>query len=65
MGESVNLYTLYLGGSEHGDRMARVWRKLVPVADIATTLTPLVHRFAEERSADENFGDWFARVQPE
>jgi sulfite reductase (ferredoxin) len=65
VGESVNLYTLYLGGSEHGDRMARVWRKLVPVADIATTLTPLVHRYSAERSANENFGDWFARVQPE
>ncbi len=65
VGESVNLYTLYLGGSEHGDRLARVWRKLVPVADIATTLEPLVNRFSTERSANESFGDWFARVQPE
>ncbi len=65
VGESVNLYTLYLGGSETGERLARPWRKLVPVAEIAATLQPLVSRFATERSAGETFGDWFVRVQPE
>ncbi|MBA3976059.1 MAG: NADPH-dependent assimilatory sulfite reductase hemoprotein subunit [Candidatus Solibacter sp.] len=65
VGESVNLYTLYLGGSETGERLARAWRKLVPVTDIATTLQPLVGRFATERSPNESFGDWFTRVQPE
>lgn len=65
VGESVNLYTLYLGGSETGERLARPWRKLVPVADIASTLQPLVARFAAERGPNEPFGDWFVRVQPE
>jgi sulfite reductase (ferredoxin) len=65
VGESVNLYTLYLGGSETGDRLAQSWRKLVPVAEIAATLEPLVTRFSAERGSNESFGDWFARVQPE
>jgi len=65
VGESVNLYTLYLGGSETGERLARPWRKLVPVAEIAATLQPLVTRFANERTPGEPFGDWFVRVQPE
>ncbi|HPT26110.1 MAG TPA: NADPH-dependent assimilatory sulfite reductase hemoprotein subunit [Bryobacteraceae bacterium] len=65
VGESVNLYTLYLGGSETGERLAQPWRRLVPVAEIASTLEPLVARFAAERGSNEDFGDWFARVQPE
>ena len=65
VGESVNLYTLYLGGSETGERLARPWRKLVPVAEISTTLQPLVSRFATERTPGETFGDWFVRAEPE
>ena len=62
VGESVGLYTLYLGGSPHSDRLARVWKRLVPLGELAATLRPLFVRYAQERTPGEAFGDWFERV---
>lgn len=65
VGESVERYTLYLGGSPRGDRMAEVYRRLIPLKEIAATLRPLFDRWHDERTPGEAFGDWFARVKPE
>jgi sulfite reductase beta subunit-like hemoprotein len=63
VGESVGMYTLYLGGSPRGDRLARPWKHLVKLDEIASTLRPLFHRYTAERQLGEAFGDWWTRVE--
>lgn len=62
VGESVGLYTIYLGGSPRSDRLCRAWRRLVPIAGLAAALRPLFVRYAAERTQSEAFGDWFLRA---
>ncbi len=62
VGESVGLYTIYLGGSPRGDRLCHAWKRLVPMADLAAALRPLFVRYGAERTGGEAFGDWFARA---
>lgn len=65
VGESVELYTLYLGGSPRGDRLAKPYRRLIKLNAVGETLRPLFSKFATERQPQEAFGDWVARTQPE
>ncbi len=61
VGESVELYTIYLGGSPVADRLARPWRRLVKLGDIPGTLRPLMDDYRTTRRAGEPFGDWCSR----
>jgi sulfite reductase (ferredoxin) len=61
VGESVELYTIYLGGSPMADRLARPWKRLVKLHEIPSTLRPLMDDYRESRRAGESFGDWCAR----
>ncbi|MBI5084930.1 MAG: NADPH-dependent assimilatory sulfite reductase hemoprotein subunit [Acidobacteria bacterium] len=61
VGESVGLYTIYLGGSPRADRLARAWKRLVPLAGLGEALRPLFGRYASERASGEAFGDWCER----
>ncbi len=62
VGESVGLYTIYLGGSPRADRLCHAWKRLVPIASLAAELRPLFVRYAAERIESEAFGDWFVRA---
>jgi sulfite reductase (ferredoxin) len=61
VGESVELYTIYLGGSPVADRLARPWKRLVKLAEIPGVLRPLLDEYRTTRRAGEPFGDWCAR----
>jgi sulfite reductase beta subunit-like hemoprotein len=63
VGETVGKYTIYLGGSPRADRLGVVWKNLVPVEELGSTLRPLFERYAAERQAGEAFGDWWHRAQ--
>jgi len=63
VGESVGQYTIYLGGSPYSDRLARPWKHLVKLDEIAATLRPLFDRYVAERKPGEAFGDWWTRVE--
>ena len=63
VGVSADRYNVSLGGSLHGVRLNRVYRELVPTADIVATLDPLFVAFAAERRAGEAFGDFCLRTQ--
>lgn len=65
VGESVELYTIYLGGSPVGDRLAKPYRRLIPLRELATTLRPLFEQWRATGQEGEAFGDWFDRVRPE
>jgi sulfite reductase (ferredoxin) len=61
VGQSSDLYSLYLGGSPLGTRLAEIFRHGVRGSQIAAVLSPLFQEYAAERTADERFGNWFVR----
>jgi sulfite reductase beta subunit-like hemoprotein len=61
VGESVEMYTIYLGGSPVADRLARPWKKLVKLGEIPSALRPLFEDYRAARREGEPFGDWCAR----
>ncbi len=65
VGESVNMYGIYLGASPVGTRMGFHWASTVPRAEIAQRLRPVFAMFRERRAAGEAFGDFCHRVQAE
>jgi sulfite reductase (ferredoxin) len=61
-GRGANHYTLYLGGSAAGDRLATEVADRVPREEVAVRLRPAFALWAEDRSAGESFGDWCHRT---
>jgi sulfite reductase (ferredoxin) len=61
VGLSPGLYSIYLGGSPMATRLASPWLDKVPLANIGSTLRPLIEGYARQRSDGESFGDWCAR----
>lgn len=62
VGQSIDLYSLYLGGSHVASRMAKLHQHGVKAADLATTLRPIFTEFAESRQPGESFGDYWYRA---
>jgi sulfite reductase (NADPH) hemoprotein beta-component len=62
VGKAPGRYQVWLGGNEACTRLNRLYRDVVKDPDIVTELRPLFARYAQERLADERFGDWVARV---
>jgi sulfite reductase (NADPH) hemoprotein beta-component len=62
VGKAPGRYQVWLGGNEASTRLNRLYRDVVKDPDIVTELRPLFTRYAQERLADERFGDWVARV---
>jgi len=62
VGKAPGRYQIWLGGNEASTRLNRLYRDMVKDPDIITELRPLFSRYAQERLADERFGDWVARV---
>lgn len=62
VGQTVGVYSIYLGGSPLGTRLAGLLTHGVKQAEIAPLLKPMFADFASARSQGESFGDWCARV---
>lgn len=62
VGRSGDKYLMFLGGRVLGDRLNFPAKDLVPRAEIASTLKPLLARFKAERTAGESFGDFCHRL---
>ena len=62
VGLSVDLYTIYLGGSRLGTRLAELHATNVPRAEIGKRLVPVFGLFRGQRSTGESFGDFCHRV---
>jgi sulfite reductase (ferredoxin) len=62
VGVSADRYALYLGGNAASTRLNRLYREGVRAAEIADVLTPLFARWAAERVAGEEFGDFCVRA---
>ncbi|MFO1066839.1 MAG: NADPH-dependent assimilatory sulfite reductase hemoprotein subunit [Pirellulales bacterium] len=62
VGKTKGKYTLYVGGKLLGTRLAFVHKDLVATEDIVPTLVPLFTAFKDQRSGNESFGDFCARL---
>jgi sulfite reductase (ferredoxin) len=62
VGVSADRYNVHLGGTTDSVRLNRVYREMVPGADILATLDPLFVAFTRERFGNESFGDFCLRT---
>lgn len=65
VGRSLRLYTLYLGGSFEGTRLAREYKDNVRAEALTDELAALIDLWRTERGPDEAFGDFCHRLGPE
>lgn len=62
VGRTLNKYTIYLGGRLLGNRLATVYKDLIPLDQIVATLVPIFTEFKHHRQPGEGFGDFCHRV---
>jgi sulfite reductase (ferredoxin) len=61
VGKTKNKYTIYVGGSLRGDRLAFMYREIVPLDDLASTIIPVLACFKHHREEGETLGDFCQR----
>jgi sulfite reductase (ferredoxin) len=62
VGKAKGKYTLFVGGTRIGTRLAFIHKDLVPTEDIVPTLKPLFAAFKKHHQPDESFGDFCTRM---
>ena len=62
VGRRPGVYHLFVGGRLAGDRMADLYAGDVKVEEAVEVLTPLLEKFAADRTADEGLGDFYQRI---
>ncbi|MBC8100462.1 MAG: NADPH-dependent assimilatory sulfite reductase hemoprotein subunit, partial [Armatimonadetes bacterium] len=62
VGRSLDKYTIFLGGSPAGTRLARPFLDLVPLHQLVPALYPVLVQYRNLREAGEAFGDFCLRV---
>jgi len=62
VGRALNKYTIFLGGSAVGVRLAESFLDVVPIREIVPRLTPILAYFRDSHQPDEAFGDFCDRV---
>jgi len=62
VGKAKGKYTLFLGGTRIGTRLAFIHKDLVPMDQIVPTLAPIFTAFRDHRQPDESFGDFCNRM---
>lgn len=61
-GKAPGRYNLYLGGGFEGQRLNQLYRENIGEDEIFAELKPLLAQYAEQRQADEYFGDFLHRA---
>lgn len=62
VGKAVDRYSLFLGGSVAGTRLAFKFREMLRPAELLQTLSTLLRAFTADRLAHERFGDYCWRL---
>jgi sulfite reductase (ferredoxin) len=62
VGKTRDVYNVYIGGDWANTRMNSLFAPSVRLADISTTLRPLLTIWRDEREENETFGDFAHRV---
>lgn len=63
VGKGPGKYNLHLGGNKEGTRIPRMFLENVDEKTIYATLDDLIARWANERTADEAFGNYLVRAE--
>lgn len=61
VGKAKGKYTLFLGGNAEGTRLAFLFRDMVPLEEIAQSVSPVLAYFKQGRQPGESFGDFCHR----
>ena len=61
VGKAVGKYTMFLGGNPEGTRLGFIFKDMVPMEEIVTTLLPLLTAYKADRQGSESFGDFCTR----
>jgi sulfite reductase (ferredoxin) len=62
VGQSVNLYGIYLGGSDLGTRLGALFAANVPREEIGERLRPVFEAYRTRQDEGESFGEFCARL---
>ncbi len=62
VGRSLEKYTVFVGGSPVGTRLAKPFLDLVHISDLVPTLRPVLAHYRDTREDGEAFGDFALRV---
>jgi len=62
IGRALGRYNLYLGAGFAGDRLNNLYKEMLNEEEILAELTPILRRYAAERSIGERFGDFVVRA---
>ena len=62
IGKAPGKYNLYLGAGFHGQRLNKLYRENINEEQILAELTPILHRYARERSPGERLGDFVIKT---
>lgn len=62
VGQSLNKYSIFIGGDPSGTRLNNLYKELVPLEELVSEITPLLERFANNRNNGESFGDYYERT---
>ena len=65
VGSGVEAYQLWLGGTPGLTSLARPFLEKMPLAELETTLEPLLRAWQEESGPRTSLGDWIAKVGDE
>ncbi|MGC6444544.1 MAG: NADPH-dependent assimilatory sulfite reductase hemoprotein subunit [Rubripirellula sp.] len=65
VGKAKDRYTLYVGGGWLGNRLAYIYKDLVPDADLVNEIVGVFAAYKANRLDDESVGDFCARVGQE
>ena len=62
VGKAKGKYTVFVGGTRIGNRLAFIFKDLVPLENIVTCLRPLFEAFKKDQQNEESFGDFCNRL---
>jgi sulfite reductase (ferredoxin) len=65
VGKAKGKYTVFVGGARIGNRLAFIYKDMVPFEEIVNVLRPLLVAFKNGKQASECFGDFCARLGKE
>ncbi|CAN5180258.1 sulfite reductase, ferredoxin dependent [soil metagenome] len=63
VGQSLNKYSIFIGGDPSGTRLNTLYKELVPLEELIDEVTPLLQHYRENRYTGESFGDFYERTE--
>ncbi len=61
VGQSLNKYSIFIGGDPSGTRLNKLYKELVPLEELVSEVRPLLERYSVNRKNGESFGDFWER----